>query len=153
MKKILRILVFPILLVWELPQVLLGFLVYAIVKLRRRIVRIVREKHHFFIETPNTGVSLGWFIFWTPRGNRFIYLKNDCRMHEYGHARQSARLGPFYLLVVGIPSVLRVFYRWLYQKKYNHGWRKYYNGFPEKWADKLGGVWNPKRSDFYDEFL
>ena len=153
MKKILRNLVLPILLIWELPQILSGLLVFSIMKIKRRIVRIVKEKHHFFIETPNTGVSLGWFIFWTPRANRFIYLKNDCRMHEYGHARQSARLGPFYLLVVGIPSVLRVFYRWRYRKKYHQNWSNYYNGFPEDWADSLGGIINPKRSDFYEEFL
>ena len=153
MKKLLRILVLPIRIIWELPQVLLGLSVFVFMKFRRRIVRIVREKHHFFIETPNTGVSLGWFIFWTPRGNRFMYLKNDCRMHEYGHALQSARLGPLYLLVVGIPSLSRVFYRWWYRKKYHQRWGNYYNGFPEDWADSLGGIIDPKRSDFYEEFL
>jgi hypothetical protein len=153
MKKVLLILVFPILLVWELPQVLSGLLVLTIMRIRRQIVRIVREKHHFFIETTSTGVSLGWFIFWTSRANRFMYLKNDCRMHEYGHAMQSARLGPLYLLVVGIPSLSRVYYRWWYRKKYHRNWGNYYNGFPEDWADSLGGIINPKRSDFYEEFL
>jgi hypothetical protein len=153
MNKILRILVLPVQLIWELPQILLGFLLFTIMKFRQRFVRIVREKHHFFIETPNMGVSLGWFIFWTPRANRFIYLKNDCRMHEYGHARQSARLGPLYLLVVGIPSLARVFYRWWFYKKYHQSWGNYYNGFPEDWADSLGGIINPKRSDFYEGFL
>lgn len=98
------------------------------------------EAHRIFIETPNTGVSLGWFIFWTPAGNRFAQLTNDCRMHEYGHAKQSAMLGPLYLLVVGIPSLMRVLYRKWHIKKYGYNWQNYYKGFPENWADRLGGV-------------
>jgi len=153
MKKLIQFLVAFILLIWEFPQNLLGLLVFAIMKNRRKITHIEQEKHRLFIETPKTGVSLGWFIFWTPAGNRFTYLKNDCRMHEYGHSLQSVLLGPLYLLVVGIPSLSRVFYRWLYRKKYGKSWKNYFNGFPEYWADKLGRVIDPRRSDFHEQFL
>ena len=139
--------------IWELPQNLLGLLVFVIMKNRRRIVKIEREKHRFFIETPYTGVSLGWIVFWTPAGNRFIYLINDCRMHELGHARQSARLGPFYLLVVGISSLSRVFYRWWYLKRHKQNWMNYYNGYPENRADVLGGIMNPSRNDIHDNYF
>ncbi len=142
MGKILKLLKMSLLLAWELPQILLGMMVFAVLKSRQKIVNIEKETHRFFIETPTTGVSLGWLIFWTPAGNRFQHLSNDCRMHEFGHARQSVMLGPFYLLIVGIPSISRVFYRKWFHKKYGYSWQNYYNGFPENWADRLGGVLN-----------
>jgi hypothetical protein len=144
MKTTLKFLILPFLFTWELPQNLLGMVVYAIMMNRKKIINTEKEAHRLFIETPNTGVSLGWFIFWTADGNRFPHLKNDCRMHEYGHALQSVMLGPLYLIIVGIPSLSRVAYSKWYYKKYGRGWRNYFSGFPENWADKLGGVIIPK---------
>jgi hypothetical protein len=129
-----------LLLVWELPQNLVGLLAFAIIKSNEQIIYLEKEKYRYFIETPKTGVSLGSFIFWTKAGNRFPQLVNDCRMHEYGHSRQSKILGPLYLIIVGIPSLSRVFYRKWYRKKHGHPWENYFNAFPENWADKLGGV-------------
>jgi hypothetical protein len=125
---------------WEIPQNLLGLIVLSVMKYKQRIINTKQDTHRKFIETPHTGVSLGWFIFWTPSGNRFPHLANDCRMHEFGHARQSVMLGPLYLLIVGIPSLCRVAYSYWYRKKYNKNWENYFDGFPENWADRLGGV-------------
>ena len=138
--KTLNRLLFPFLFMWEVPQNLLGLVVFIIMKYNRRIIRIERETHLIYLETPKTGVSLGWFIFWTPSGNRFLHLTNDCRMHEYGHARQSVMLGPLYLLVIGLPSLARVIYSRWYRKKYGSKWANYFDAFPENWADRLGGV-------------
>lgn len=140
MIKNFQYLLLPILFIWEFPQNLLGLIVYLIMKIKKRVTGIENEAHRVFIETPNTGVSLGWFVFWTPSGNRFSYLTNDCRMHESGHARQSVMLGPLYLVAVGIPSLGRVFYSRWYRKIHGHSWTNYYNAFPENWADRLGGV-------------
>jgi len=140
MKEITKFLVPAVLFIWELPQNLLGLLVYAIMKSRRKILNTELEAHHLFIETHDTGVSLGWFIFWTPSGNRFEHYVNDCRMHEHGHSKQSVMLGPLYLIIVGIPSLSRVLYSRWYRKRYGQSWKNYFNGFPENWADKLGGV-------------
>lgn len=139
----LKILILPFLFIWELPQNLVGLVVYSIMKIKRLKITTELETHRIFIETPDTGVSLGWFIFWTQKGNRFPHLKNDCRMHEYGHARQSAILGFIYLVAVGIPSITRVMYRKWYRKKYGLNWGNYYSAFPENWADRLGGVIPP----------
>jgi hypothetical protein len=125
---------------WELPQNLLGFLIFMIMNSKQKVVNTERESHRIFLETKKTGVSLGWFIFWTPAGNRFKNYKNDCRMHEFGHARQSVMLGPLYLIIVGIPSLLRVLYGRWYQWKHGRIWKNYFNAFPENWADRLGGV-------------
>lgn len=57
--------------------------------------------------------------------------------HEYGHAVQSAILGPAYLVLVGIPSAL-----WAgvpaFGKKWRAGERSYYSFGPERSADALG---------------
>ena len=64
------------------------------------------------------------------------------KQHERGHRVQSRILGPLYLLVVGIPSVVRNLIFRVKQRKYPLyklvKW--YYSGYPEKWADKLGHV-------------
>ena len=140
MRKLLNYFAIPFQFCWELPQILLGFLVFASMKISRKIVKTEKEKHRFFIETLKTGVSLGWIVFWTPEGNRFKSIVNDCRKHEYGHARQSQMLGPLYLIIVGIPSLARVFYGYLYRKTTGKSWGNYFKGFPENWADKLGGL-------------
>ncbi len=131
----------PVLLfAWEFPQIVVGLVVLVCMKSLRKVVHVENGGYRFFIQTKNTGVSLGWFIFWTPAGNRFPQLKNDCQMHEYGHARQSMMLGPLYLLVIGIPSVMRVLYsKWYYRKRHVQ-WQGYFSGFPENWADRLGGI-------------
>lgn len=58
----------------------------------------------------------------------------DTWKHEYGHSRQSLYLGPLYLLIVGLPSLL-----WAWYWNPSRG-RSYYSFYTEKWADKLGGV-------------
>lgn len=126
--------------VWELPQNISGIFVLVLLKYRHRVIETKTEHNLFFIETMQTGVSLGSFVFWTKTGNRFPELMNDCRMHEYGHTKQSILFGPLYLVVIGIPSLARVFYGWWYRKKYGKPWKKYFDGYPEKWADKLGGI-------------
>lgn len=42
-------------------------------------------------------------------------------------------LGPLYLVLVGLWSIIRAGLN-----LYRNG--QYYNGYPENWADKLGGV-------------
>jgi len=140
----MQLLILLALFFWELPQTLSGLLVLAYMKSRGQIIRIEKNKYRMFIETPKTGVSLGWIVFWTPSGNRFEHLTNDRRMHEYGHARQSAMLGPLYLIIVGIPSLSRAIYSRWYRRKHGHSWKNYFDAFPENWADNLGGVTIPK---------
>ena len=76
------------------------------------------------------GVSLGKYII--IRYNASLNTLN----HEYGHCLQSEKLGPLYLLVVGIPSItMNILTRWGILKS-----ERYYKRFPENWADTLGGV-------------
>ena len=58
--------------------------------------------------------------------------------HEYGHSIQSMILGPAYLPVVGIPSIL-----WCRVPPLGRSWRSgkrsYYSFFTERSADRFGG--------------
>ena len=56
--------------------------------------------------------------------------------HEYGHTIQSLYLGWFYLFIVGVPSIIRASI-WNHYKLED---KRYYEGFPENWADLLGEV-------------
>ena len=71
------------------------------------------------------GISLGEYIFLN--NNRVASIK-----HEYGHSIQSKYLGPLYLLVIGIPSLL-----WAMFGKCEDAYFRFYT---ERWDDKLGGV-------------
>jgi hypothetical protein len=140
MPKILSQILNALFFLWELPQNIAGIMVFIAFRKRDEIVDHTIRQQRFFVETKRIGVSLGWFVFWSKTGNRYNYLVNDCRMHEFGHSIQSRILGPLYLLVIGIPSVLRILYSKWYAGKHYKDWPGYFNGFPENWADRLGGV-------------
>ena len=50
------------------------------------------------------GVSLGMFIFINK--NRTGSQRHDTKIHEYGHTVQTMILGPLWLFVIAIPSVI-----------------------------------------------
>lgn len=125
---------------WELPQDLLGAAALAGEAVSGRIVAIEVEDGRLVIESTGTGVSLGHFVFWSRRDNRWHLMDERNRAHELGHAKQSALLGPLYLPIVGVPSVGRAVYAMLFREVTGARWTRYYEGFPERWADELGGV-------------
>lgn len=122
MKRIKDILQF----IWQLPQNLLGLLLRAIYRgedtdCGDALVRMSPRMQG--------GISLGRYIIVSEKATFGTV------MHEYGHCRQSKMLGPLYLLVVGLPSVLHA---WLCDcEKRGHS---YYDFWCERWADKLGEV-------------
>ena len=69
------------------------------------------------------------------------YDETDWQMnyvkHEYGHTIQSKMLGPFYLLVIGLPSLM---WAWLGENFRKEKNISYYAFYTEKWANKLGGA-------------
>ncbi len=58
-------------------------------------------------------------------------------VHEYGHTWQSMMLGPCYLVVVGIPSII-----WSRSRRCRQARREkgipYSAFYTERWADDLG---------------
>lgn len=114
--------------IWELPQSLLGmFLFLNKIGTYNRIG--VKGYHIILIsEKMIGGISLGKFIIISSRKyDNDPFVLN----HELGHGKQSLYLGPLYLLVIGLPSLIHA-------KLHKHG--DYYSFYTEKWADKLGHV-------------
>ncbi|MCL2539679.1 MAG: hypothetical protein FWE66_05015 [Oscillospiraceae bacterium] len=83
------------------------------------------------------GVSLGAFIFVCSDIPKDRAPTSDFINHEYGHCIQSTILGPLFLLVIGLPSIIWAgcFEDWRVKNN-----KSYYWLYCESWADKLGGV-------------
>ena len=121
---------------WQLPQHLLALfliLVFRVIgseKLSQPFPLIITRV------IGNMGLSLGQYIFLGEDQGQ-ITLK-----HEIGHSYQSRRLGPLYLLLVGLPSISRNIWQRIFHKGWTNPDRQkwYYGSYPEKGADKLGGV-------------
>lgn len=76
-------------------------------------------------------MSLGMFIFLSEgAGERTL-------VHEFGHSVQSVILGPLYLLVIGLPSLLWCGLPMFCNYRKRSGC-SYYTFYPERWADWLG---------------
>jgi hypothetical protein len=120
---------------WCLPQTLIGFIIYQFYRTIKKVVKVKNYKAAkiIFIRTKLfSGVSFGKYIILQDS-----YMQNETTIkHEYGHTKQSFILGPFYLILVGIPSICRNII-WRIRKLSNDD---YYKGYPEDWADRLGGV-------------
>ena len=118
---------------WELPQTLLGLILSLFYKHHKEEYKAAVVCR---METGRFGISLGRFIIVA------FYHTTRTVKHEYGHCRQSKYLGPLYLIVVGIPSItLNIISSW----KGGLFADRYYQRFPENWADKLGGVTDRKK--------
>jgi len=116
---------------WGLPQTLAGAALY----LAHR-----RDRHFDYngaratLWDKGSGVSLGKFIF-VPR-RRDGTADGFLLEHEYGHTLQSLILGPFYLLLVGLPSLI-----WnnmpFFKRKRKKSGKSYYSAPFESTANKL----------------
>ncbi len=108
---------------WCLPQTALGLIIQIIYKVKDR----KKYKLATVIElNASFGVSLGKYILIGSNNEKTI-------KHEYGHTLQNFIFGPLYLIIIGIPSVVRnILSRFIEID--------YYKGYPERWADQLGGV-------------
>ena len=118
-------------LTWGFPQSLLGLLL---------LLKFRKAPHHSYKGSIVTnwpkrgGISLGMFTFVEDRLGR----QESVQKHEYGHTIQSLVLGPFYLLIVGIPSYIWANLPYYVNKRKRN--RIPYNRFIiEKSADRLGG--------------
>lgn len=132
---------FAALLVWELPQNVLGALDLAITAVRGRVAGIAFERERVFVEVRGAGaVSLGLFVFWSKDDTPYVRITEANKEHEYGHSIQSRMLGPLYLPLVGVPSSCRVAYAVAHRALTGRRWEGYFRGYPEDWADRLANV-------------
>lgn len=127
---------------WELPQNVLGALNLGFILALRKVHRVRFERERLMVEiAPGANaVSLGFFVFWSQHDNPFVPVGPENHDHEYGHSIQSRWLGPLYLPLVGVPSSMRVVYALVHKAITGRRWPRYYAGYPERWADRLGGA-------------
>ena len=121
--------------IWQAPQNIIGLLLLLFYK-REKVYHRLNGRTFYFTEEMPSGISLGNYIIMNRED------KEDGMRHEYGHSIQSRILGPIYLLVVGLPSLIGNIYDQIAHKNWSweDSYKWYYNRPWEKWADDLGGV-------------
>lgn len=112
--------------IWGLPQVLVGLCMLPFLG-KLRFIRYENYCWVFEGEKMSGGISLGCFIF----VSRYNASKEEVIRHELGHVIQSHILGPLYLIVIGLPSILNATFNFT---------ECYHEFYPEAWANKLMGL-------------
>ena len=136
MKAMFTKLAAVLLYLWQLPQNLLGLLLVTIygwvipIEWMGEGFRRIPPSLIFLNERIRGGISLGRYIIMNGR----LYLDVRRAQHERGHSIQSMILGPLYLFVIGLPSILWAAW-WNSGRKVSYYWF-----YTERWADRLGGV-------------
>ena len=136
MKTIKNILLY----IWQLPQNIIGGLVLLFCKLCYGINECIyydwtlgiENKYKYYVcKKFSGGISLGNHIIVS--SDYWLTVK-----HEIGHQKQSSYLGPLYLFVIGIPSII---WAGLYGTKlFPYTKNEYYKFYTEKWADELSNI-------------
>ncbi len=113
---------------WGLPQNLLGLALWLCCKGQRQ-----SSFHCAAVKRWQLGGSagLGMFLFLGQSA------PNRVLVHEYGHSIQSLILGPFFLPVIGLPSLLWAGLPMARRYRQRRG-KSYYRFYPERWANYLG---------------
>lgn len=103
---------------WELPSNLLAVLLFFFLGVDK--FEYDKERDIVIVTMgPAGGLTLGCFIFIGDKDRNLL-------PHEYGHIRQGWMLGPLYLLVIGLPSLIWCLvykstgkpYEWFYTEKW-----------------------------------
>ena len=132
--KFLTILVNFFLAIWQLPQIIVGIVMLA---LFRNKTTYTNPNNGVTVWNINSGRVFGTACFSTgPIIVTCEGVKESTLLHETGHSKQSIYLGPLFHIVISLPSICRFWYR----RIFNKSMKWYHSGYPENWADKLGGV-------------
>lgn len=128
MNKVLKSLRNILLVIWQLPQDLVGLVMYPFVG-KKKLLRVSEYGTRVYeADNMQGAISLG----------NFIYLSNysakseETIAHELGHTKQSRILGWLYVFVIGIPSIC-----WASFKPRE---KCYYEFYTESWANKCAGL-------------
>ena len=127
----MNLLIAVLLQVWQLPQNLVGIVFGWFLRGKERhpgIQGLPQGIRLISGANMHGGISLGNFVYFRkPAYDRLL-------RHEVGHCRQSRILGPLYLPVIGLPSLLWALW-WHPGRPVPYSWF-----YTERWADRLGGI-------------
>ena len=120
---------------WQLPQNLIGLLIKITCKTP---LYTTYKEAKVYTWKLRGGISLGQYIFlpYKDENPENFYVQQTIK-HEYGHCVQSKYLGWFYLLVIGLPSLI---WARCFEKYRKRTGKSYYSFYTESWADQLGCV-------------
>lgn len=125
--KIKNILLQILIIIWQLPQTLIGlFMIPFLGKLK--LIKYEKYCWVFEAEKMEGGISLGCFIFLS----KTLAKNKTTLMHELGHTVDSHIFGPLYLFIIGIPSLC-----WAAFCSYD---KCYYDFYTEKRANEHAGL-------------
>lgn len=129
MKKLLNILLFGLSFAWQFPQSIIGLFMLIYFKIFGGAKLISYKKLCFCYEAKNMmgGISLGNFAFVSPRLTDEASVAHE----QLGHTMQSKLLGPLYLFIIGIPSILNAYFDFT---------KCYYDFYTEKNANFFAGL-------------
>lgn len=133
-------------LTWQLPTNLIALLLSLLVLcLEESSFALFKESILIRMKFSGSHLSKSSFclgaIIITPENS-----PEEILLHEYGHSLQSQLLGPFYFLLIGLPSLFRAsIYSYFYRSNKNilkiKSKYSYFHCFVEAWADHLGGIY------------
>ncbi len=136
--KIKDLLLFSLLFIWQLPQNLIGLIMFPFMCHNLKLVCYRNYCLCYTSSNMEGGISLGNFAFISKK----LSTMDEYVSHEVdGHTKQSKLLGPLYLFVIGIPSILWASFR----NRYKHP--DYFSFYTEKWANDCAGL--KSVSDYY----
>lgn len=120
---------YVLLFIWQIVQNLIGIGFWIYFKIRGDLETIVTNKYSKVYRSKymSGGISLGAFAFVSNN----LAKKETAIMHEEGHMWDSKLMGPMYVFIVGIPSLLNAMFDFV---------ECYYLWFPEVWANRNAGV-------------
>lgn len=146
--KFLKFIKEIVLYIWQLPQNLLGLILILFYRPETHII-LHNGNKVYFSRNMAGGISLGKYSI---INSYYAGLKSESKTmkpieelvqldvvkHEgIGHGTQSRILGWFYLLVIGLPSII---WAGLYGSIIPYTKNGYYKWYTESWADKLAGI-------------
>lgn len=137
MKKFLSFLLNIFMIIWQLPQLFLGFLVWLFGTKNKKRNDTEYSCRYFYTTEGRWGVSLSHFIIINK-----AYHDKYTLLHEAGHKKQSKIFGPLYLLIIGLPSItFNIIDRYFHNSWSNKKRTYWYYHLPwEYGANKLSGI-------------
>lgn len=120
---------------WGILQTLVGacLLLWCVIFCKQKPFILHGDTIACVLPNKTGSLSVGLFVFLHPKAAQDEYVKN----HEWGHTRQSLILGPLYLLIIAIPSMIWCNCFRQYREKNNVSYFVFYT---EKWANKCAGI-------------
>lgn len=117
-----------ILMLWQALQNIVGLCYWPTTKARMK--EKVGDVYVLETDSKHGSVSLGNLVFISRHTRDY----RQTLRHELGHTKQSKYLGPLYLMVIGLPSIL-----WVGARRVSRRLRgiDYYWFYTERWAERL----------------